>query len=293
MKIETLTNLISGELLNSPFISEVLFFTTDVDEVNRGTCFFAKSTANIPQAIKNGAYAIIVDKDVDILDKEIAWIKVDDFEKAIFNIFKYENLQHEIFLVDIVTFEIIEKMNNDKRVVLLNSDEDLLKAINLREKYIVTKNPTYKEIFANIKTLRSKKINLSQLGLFKSKYNETELNLPFVYKENFSKALNFFESNDLKYTLEFELDRFKPIFVDFLLREVKFGESEKVVINGIKNDEIFFKELNYIIENTKHAKTLILNPKMKNKLKEKFNYAVCVDFEFTPTKVEEKGLFDD
>ena len=41
MKIETLVNLTGGELINRPYISEVVSFTQNVDEVNRGTCFFA------------------------------------------------------------------------------------------------------------------------------------------------------------------------------------------------------------------------------------------------------------
>jgi ferrochelatase len=291
MKIETLTNLISGELLNRPYISEVLFFTTDVDEVNRGSCFFAKKTSDITQAIKNGAYAIIIDKDVAILDKEIAWIKVDDFKKAIFNIFKYENLKNKIFVTDSITFEIIEKMNQDKRVVLLKNDEDFLKAINLREKFILTDKKEFLEIFKNSKELECGEINLKQIGLFKSKFEENEINLPFVYKEYFSKAYKFFTNNDLKFTLDFELDRFKPLFVDGLLREVKFGESERVVILNLKNDEFFFKELNYIVENTKHAKTVFINKHFKNY--DFFNYLVCVDVEFKPNVIEEKGLFND
>ena len=42
MKIETLTNLIGGELINRPYISEVVHFTDNVEEVRRGSCFFAK-----------------------------------------------------------------------------------------------------------------------------------------------------------------------------------------------------------------------------------------------------------
>ncbi|WP_457561823.1 hypothetical protein [Caminibacter pacificus] len=293
MKIETLTNLISGELLNRPYISEVLFYTSDVEEVNRGSCFFAKKTADIAEAIKRGAYAIIVDKEVPILDKEIAWIKVDDFKKAIFNIFKYENLKNKIFLSDKITFEIIKNMNQDKRVVVLNEDEDLLRAINLSEKYIVTKETYFKEIFSNIEELKPKKLNLQKEGLFRMKFESFELHLPFVYAENFEKAYNFFDKNELKYTLEFEIERFKPVFVDALLREVKYGESSKVVIKGLKNDEIFFKELNYIVENTKHAKCVFINETTKELLNSPFNFAVCVDFDFEPKVIEEKGLFND
>ena len=50
MKIETLANLVKGELLNTPFISEVTSFTMDVDEVTRGSCFFVTNSEDIKYA---------------------------------------------------------------------------------------------------------------------------------------------------------------------------------------------------------------------------------------------------
>jgi ferrochelatase len=293
MKIETLSNLIGGELLNRPYISEVVHFTQNVDEVNRGSCFFAASLSDIPQAIKNGAYAIITKDYVDILDKEIAWIKVDDFKKAIFNIFKYENLKHEIYLVDKISLMLIDAMSLDKRVVVLKDTDDFFKAINLREKFIFTDDEAFENIFANIKYLDASDIELKQLGLFKSVYKNQEINLPFVYKDSFSKVVSFFDKNSLKYTLEFELKRFKPVFVDSLNREVEFGESDRVVITGIENDEVFFDEINFFIENTKHAKSVVVDEKRKDLLKKPFNFAMAVGFRFEPAEIKEKGLFDD
>jgi len=59
MKIETLTNLIGGKLLNRPFISEVVNFTNDLKEVSRGSCFFAENKDEIQEAINRGAYAVV------------------------------------------------------------------------------------------------------------------------------------------------------------------------------------------------------------------------------------------
>ncbi|WP_456471139.1 hypothetical protein [Caminibacter sp.] len=293
MKIETLVNLIGGELLNSPYISEVVHFTDDVEDVNRGSCFFVKKISDIPQAIKNGAYAIIADKDISILDKEIAWIKVENVKKALFNIFKYENITNQIYFTDEITLSIIKKMNLEKKVIVLKNDEDFFKAINLREKYILTDNKKFKEIFANIVDLKSKNIKLIQKGLFRCEFNQEEIKIPFVYKNFFAKALNFFDTYDLKYTLDFEIERFKPVFINALFEEVEFGKSEKVVITGIKNDKFFFDELNYIIENTKYAKTVFINNSNKTLLNKPFNFAVMVDCEFTPKIREEKRFFND
>jgi len=291
MKIETLTNLIGGELINRPYISEVVHFTKNVNEVSRGSCFFVTNISDIAQVIKNGAYAIISEKDIEVLDKEIAWIKVDSLKKAIFNIFKYENLQHKIYLADKITLMLIKKMNLDKRVVVLEKEEDFLKAINLTEKFLIMSENDESRVFANTSKLTSKELNINKISLFKSEFRNSEINLPYVYKKSFEKAINFFESKSIKYTLEFELDRFRPVFVNSFLEEVEYGKSDKVIITGIKNDEIFFDELNYIIDNTKHAKTIFV--KSQKELNKAFNFAVAVDFEFVPMERKEKGLFDD
>ncbi len=292
MKIETLVNLIDGELLNRPFISEVVNFTKNVDEVSRGSCFFAEDKNLIPFAIKNGAYAIITDEYVSITDKEIAWIKVDNFNKVIFKIFKYENLKHQILLADKITLKLIKAMNLDKRVVILKNDDDFLKAINLTDKFLLM-DKSKENIFPNTKEILKSDIDLKQVSLFKSKFKNQEINLPFVYKDSFSKAINFFETNNIKYTLEFEIDRFKPIFVDGLLREVGYGESDRVLITGIENDEIFFDELNYLIENTKHAKSIVVDNSRKELLKSNFNFAMIVGFDVSLKETKEKRLFDD
>jgi hypothetical protein len=292
MKIETLVNLIKGELLNRPFISEVTSFTKDIDDVSRGSCFFSSDFNEIKQAVKNGAYAIISEKDFDIIDKEIAWIKTESIKKAIFDIFKYENIKTKIYYTDKITAHIIKKMNQDKKVIVLENEENMLKALNLGEKYLISFDPLFKEIFKNIEELQKIEINLEQLTLFKSKYENIELNLPYVYKNNFGAALNFFKKNNLKYTLEFELERFKPVFINGRFEKVEYGESDRVLIIGIENDEYFFKELNYLIDNTKYAKTFIISPYNKEDLNKFFHFAMIVDMEIKLNQKKERNLFD-
>jgi len=294
MKIETLVNLTKGELLNRPFISEVTSFTKDVEEVRRGTCFFSNNFEDIKIAIKEGAYAIISENVFEIIDKEIAWIKVNSIKKAIFDIFKYENIKTKIYFTDEITAHIIKKMNLDKRVVVLENEDSLLNALNRAEKYIISFDENFKDIFKNLEKLEYQfNIKLEKISLFKSKYENLELNLPFVYKNYFNKAISFFKEKNLKYTLEFELERFKPIFINANFELVDYGQSDRVLIIGIKNDKYFFDELNYIIENTKYAKTKIIGKYNKYELKDYFNFAMIVDTDVKiKEKRKEKELFD-
>jgi len=291
MKIETLTNLVGGELLNRPFISEVTVFTDEVEKVSRGSCFFSNSSEDIEKAVKKGAYAIISEEKVKIIDKEIAWILTPSIKQAIFDIFRYENIESKIYFTDRMSADIIKKMNHDKRVIVLENEKSLLKALNATEKYLITTNEKFKNVFKDVEEIEYVDVNIEQISLFKSKINHTEINLPFVYKNNFAKAFNFFEKNNLKYTLEFNLDRFKPVFVNSFFEKVEYGKSDRVLITGIKNDELFFDELNYLIENTRYAKTVIVGENNKEILKEYFNFAMLVDIEAELQQREEKGLF--
>jgi len=289
VKIETLANLVKGELLNTPFISEVTSFTMDVNGVNRGSCFFVTNKEDIKYAIKNGAYAIISKDYEDIIDNEIAWIKVDSIKNAILEIFKYESLKEKIYFCNEIEEELLKKMNLNKNVIILNNSNDLLKALNINDKFLITSNKEYKSLI-KLEELGSNRINLEYISLFKSKYNGIEINLPFVYKEFFARVLNFFKKYDLKYTLDFELDRFKPIFVDYEFNRVEYGSSDRVLISGIKNDKFLFDELNFIIDKTKHAKTVIVNEDNKDILKKGFNFAVLVDTKIELNKTKQKAL---
>ena len=291
MKIETLVNLTGGELLNSPYISEVTSFTDKSELTSRGSCYFVKDKNDIENAVKNGAYAIVSQDYENIIDNEIAWIKVNSIQKAVIDIFKYENLKTKIHFCDEITEHIIDKMNVNDNVIVIKSSEDLLKALNLSHKYLVTSKKKFSELFSNVEVLLPKKTEINQISLFRSKFGSEEINLPYVYKEEFARALKFFEDNSLKYTLEFELERFKPVFVDYKLREVEYGQSDRVLIFGIKNDRYFFNELNYLIANTKHAKTIVVNEENSYLLKEGFNFAMLVDFEMVFEKQDEGSLF--
>ncbi len=297
MKVETLANLIRGELLNNPLISGVVSFTNRLDEVNRGSCFFSNDIAEIVKAIKKGAFAIVFeDEKIEILDEEIGWIRVKDFKKAIFDIFKYQNLAKPVYFTDKITSMIIDKMKTSKNIVVVNDYDDMFKAITFDEKYIILSDKDIRDNLVNIIKIEEKPIEIFYSTLFKSKFKTdkkelVEINLPFVYRRNFARAIYFFEMINNKYSLEFHLDRFKPIFINSSFEKVSYGQSDKVLIIGIKNDEFFFDEINYIVEHTKHARTLFVNRENEELLNERFNFAVLVDMDFDLKKVESKGLF--
>lgn len=96
MQISALTGLLEGKLLNSPFISFITQIHTQVSKINEGDAFFASNNEDIKKAIDAGAFAIILEFDTQIIDKEIAWIKVDNLNSSITKILRYKLLQKNL-----------------------------------------------------------------------------------------------------------------------------------------------------------------------------------------------------
>ena len=79
MKISSIVDIIDGSLLNSPSIPFIYSIKTNVRKIKEGDLFIAKNSDDIELAIKNGAFAIIIEKNLPIIDNEIAWIKVVNY----------------------------------------------------------------------------------------------------------------------------------------------------------------------------------------------------------------------
>ena len=85
MRLDNLINLTDGVLLNTPSINQIESFCFEPQNATRGALYFDTNRVqeSIEIAIKNGAYAIIVDSDCSVSDSEIAWIKVENIQNAL------------------------------------------------------------------------------------------------------------------------------------------------------------------------------------------------------------------
>ena len=86
MRIDTIVNLVDGELVNSGYISEINQFSNNLKKVKRENLFISNDIEEIKEAIKKGAYGVLFSKDINIIDDEIAWIKVDNIQDALFRL---------------------------------------------------------------------------------------------------------------------------------------------------------------------------------------------------------------
>ena len=145
MRIDTIIELLDAELRNRGFISEIIGFADKLKKVKREFLFISNNENEIKEAIQNGAYAILSSENVEIIDNEIAWIRVENIEESLLKLLKYKLLDKTLFVTDKITLSIIKSFNKDKKIVFL--DEMKVKYLNGDYIYL-TSNETIKKLSA-------------------------------------------------------------------------------------------------------------------------------------------------
>ena len=297
MRIEDIVNITDGELINEGYIKDILAFSDEVKKVKREHLFISNDIDEIKEAIKKGAYAILFSKDLKIIDDEIAWIKVEDINEAFLKLLKYKLLDKTLYYTDSLTLEIIKSINRDKRLAIidkvnfeyLNDDFIYLTACEKVKNIALQKE----EIKSNIKiTPIHTTAFITEFILNNQKYS---LIFPSVYLDNLEIAISFFEKLELAYHLkDVKISRFIPEFINSRYEKVAFGRTERVVIQGIKKDKYFIKELNYIFNKLKYADVKFYDEtNIENFYKDNFNFAVLIDckVELKEKEIKEVSLF--
>jgi len=297
MRIDDIVNITDGELVNSGYITEILEFSDTLKKVKREHLFISNDIEEIKEAIKKGAYGVLFSKDLEIVDEEIAWIKVEDINESLLKLLKYKLLNTTLYTTDEITIQIIKSINRDKRLAIIDKiDTDFLN----KDFIFITSHERIKNISINKKELTKKeKLNFINTTIFVSEFifkeKKFSLIFPSLYQDELSKALAFFENLDLAYHLkDIKLDRFIPQFINSRYEKVAFGRTGKVVVEGIKKDKYFIKELNYIFEKIKYANVKFYDKtNIDSFYKDKFDFAILIDceVELKEKEIKEESLF--
>lgn len=99
MKIHDIIDLLYGELMHNGSVSSFINIACSIDNVLKGSLFFAFNENEIDDAIKKGAYAIVTDYKTPILDKEIFWINVKNLQNCVFKLIKQLLIINNVKLV--------------------------------------------------------------------------------------------------------------------------------------------------------------------------------------------------
>ncbi len=274
MKIEDLLNLTAGVVISEPTIRAVNSVSVYPSKIDEGDLFISNNSEDIQSALAKGAYAIIFsDPAIKITDNEVAWIQVDDIQKASFKLIRYVLInrdasfylftEHELsFLKMIVTkkrnFEILsndwrklfEKILNSDSKMFVGTDEPLMKMIK-PDVSILNKEASC-EIITDTLFRTTFKIN----GYI---YQEKEIT-PF-HVDYLKRVVEFCDEHHLPYNLDRVkyTKHFVPVFIDGFLNISKPSKSDKVAIFTDNLNDIY-KAREYVRYNGAWVKTIVLTP---------------------------------
>lgn len=273
MQITSILDIVDGRLLNHPSISFIYSIKTNPKKVKEGDLFIVKDDEDIPKAIENGAFAIIVDKEVSISDNEIAWIFVESMNDAIVKLVRYllsnkrlnafycNNVSYDLFKILLKTtvhtnikivpkdlskiFKLIDEIEENDTII--SSDKNILDNI-----YPVNFN-------FNTKDYEIK--NLIEHSIFETSFSFQEryfskIKISSLYITEFLDVYSYLGFDaDLNKLRKFH--NLKPIFVDKLINHTDYGRSDKFLI-AQNNDELILREVKYLEKKYNYAKVIYL-----------------------------------
>jgi len=282
VQISSLIDIIGGRLLNQPSISFIYSFKTDPSKVKEGDLFIALKLDDIELAVKNGAFAIIIENLFPIIDKEIAWIRVDSIEKCLIQLirFKLAHFDLEAYYCDDISYDLLKSFSSStsKSIKFIPEKlEEFIKYINEIENndIIIAKDKELIDMLypnnSNFNTQVYEVKNLVEHSLFEVSFSYKEIYFPklklsSLYIPQFIAVYSFFDGElDLSRLKSF--NHFKPLFLDKSLEVTDFGKSDKFILVQ-NNDNLIIDEINYIKDKYKYAKTIYIVSAYNTKIKD-------------------------
>ncbi|RBQ29970.1 UDP-N-acetylmuramoyl-tripeptide--D-alanyl-D-alanine ligase [Aliarcobacter vitoriensis] len=283
MKISSILDIVDGKLLNSPSISFIYSIKTNSKKIKESDLYIAKDEEEVQEAIQNGAFAIIYEKDFIISDNEIAWIKVENIQLAMIKLirFKLSTLNLDSFYCSNSLYDMLKIYQNNlkKDIFFIPSkiekifsylddikDSDIL--ISKNKEFLDKIYPTNKELK---EIIDQKDIsNLIEHSLFETSFSYKEhffsrIKISSLYINEFINVFNFLQKEiDLSKLKNFL--NMKAIFFNKNFEIVEFGKSDRFVICQ-DNTLLVENEIKHLQLKFKYAKSLFLSKNGINFLK--------------------------
>jgi len=246
MRLENVLALTHGKLISKPFVSSFTETIFEAKNVKRGDLFIAFNEDEIEEAILNGAYGIIFDKPTQIIDNEIAWIKVNNIDDAFKKLLRFRLIQKNIstYSCDLITLKLALQIFTETSFYVLKSNTKITQKQlwNLSDASTILFSPElYDEnIFTNIQPIESdliSKIELKERTLFETSFIYDHIFYDRVFLSPFfipylEKILNFFKKIEVNFRLKSftQMEHFEAVFVNNSIELKEFGTTDKVLI---------------------------------------------------------------
>ena len=275
MKISSIVDIVDGELLNSPSISFINNISSDAKKVKTSDMFIAKNIEDLKIALQNGAYAVIFEKDFEVIDNEIAFIKVKNLELALLKIVRYKlsTLKIKSYFCTDETFDMLKLYQNNHTKPIFLISKNIEKAFKFIDDIkdgdiLISKNKKLLEsIYPDIKEFEKKLDensikNLIKHSLFELSFSYkniyfSKLRLSKIYLNSFLNIYDFFKGNIDISKLKL-YSNFKAIFIDKDFQPIESGKSDSFIICQT-NKNLIPIEITYLKNEFKYAKTIFVS----------------------------------
>ena len=275
MQISSILDIVDGELLNSPSISFINNISSDANKVKTSDMFIAKNIEDLKIALQNGAYAVIFEKDFEVIDNEIAFIKVKNLELALLKIVRYKlsTLKIKSYFCTDETFDMLKLYQNNHTKPIFLISKNIEKAFKFIDDIkdgdiLISKNKKLLEsIYPDIKEFEKKLDensikNLIKHSLFELSFSYkdiyfSKLRLSKIYLNSFLNIYDFFKGNIDISKLKL-YSNFKAIFIDKDFQPIESGKSDSFIICQT-NKNLIPIEITYLKNEFKYAKTIFVS----------------------------------
>jgi ferrochelatase len=246
MRLENFLALTRATLVNEPCVNDFNDITFQASKIKRGDLFFALDADEIELAILNGAYGIVFDTPTQIVDKEIAWISVENASDALKRLLRFKMIEKEVVAYECneIVLKLSLQVSTQENFITLSGDiKSIFKTLwNIQEKTIVLFCPTLenKNIFATSKQLpkiTTEHIQIMEQTLFETSFiyddifYERQLISPF-FIPYLEELLHLYKTLKVEYKLKkfTPIEHFEAVFINKKYEIKSFGDSDKVLI---------------------------------------------------------------
>ncbi len=246
MHLHNVIGLTHGVLRSNPTVSIFEGIVIDPKRVKRGVLFVALNPYDVPQALSNGAYGVLFERNVSVVDDDAAWIEVEDIYAALMRLMRFVLLDKELhaFTCNPITLQIAKQLILEGDCLILEGSlpESFDKLMNapygatllfsereMRSGLFTEVHSMPKRIDAGIEILEQTLFETS--FIYRDRYFERQLLSPF-FIPYLEVLLQLLHEQGIGYKIRpfASLKHFQPVFVNAALQPKEFGGSERVII---------------------------------------------------------------
>ncbi len=246
MHLDNILALTHGILETAPTVSVFDEIAIDVKKIRRGMLFIALNHHDIDQAVEQGAYGVIYDRDLHVHDQDVAWIRVEDIYDALKRIVRFILIDREYtaFTCNPITIQIAKQLWTSESCLILEGSlqENFSRIMSARphSMLLYSENDIQGDLFTNAQPLPddiSSPIEIIEQTLFetsfiyKDQFYERQLLSPF-FIPYLEQLLQLFDERGIEFRIRpfTTLRHFQPVFTNAALHVKDFGSSDRVII---------------------------------------------------------------